>query len=111
LVRILCDNCKKRIELPDSSFNEEIRHILKGKKIFKAVGCKRCNFSGYLGRTGIYSMLEVTKRIREMLLNRKSTDEISDAAREEGMKTLLESGAYKVAEGITSLEELYRVVY
>jgi len=84
---------------------------LKGKKIFKAVGCKRCNFSGYLGRTGIYSMLEVTKRIREMLLNRKSTDEISDAAREEGMKTLLESGAYKVAEGITSLEELYRVVY
>lgn len=111
LVRILCDNCKTEIELPDSSFNEEIRHILKGKKIFKAVGCKRCNFSGYLGRTGIYSMLEVTKRIREMLLNKKSTDEISDAAREEGMKTLLESGAYKVAEGITSLEELYRVVY
>ncbi len=56
-------------------------------------------------------MLVVTKRIREMLLERKSTDEISDAAREEGMKTLLESGAYKVAEGITSLEELYRVVY
>ncbi|MFA5014828.1 MAG: ATPase, T2SS/T4P/T4SS family [Actinomycetota bacterium] len=111
LVRILCDNCKAEIDLPDSSFNEEIRHILKGKKIFKAVGCKRCNFSGYLGRTGIYSILEVTKRIREMLLNRKSTDEISDAAREEGMKTLLESGAYKVAEGITSLEELYRVVY
>ncbi len=111
LVRILCDNCKKKIDLPDSSFNEEIRPILKGKKIFQAVGCKRCNFSGYLGRTGIFSMLVVTKRIREMLLNRKSTDEISDAAREEGMKTLLESGAYKVAEGITSLEELYRVVY
>ena len=111
LVRILCDNCKKKIDLPDSSFNEEIRHILKGKKIFQAVGCKRCNSSGYLGRTGIFSMLVVTKRIREMLLNRKSTDEISDAAREEGMKTLLESGAYKVAEGITSLEELYRVVY
>src|SRR4030042_973615 len=111
LVRILCDNCKKKIDLPDSSFNEEIRHILKGKKIFQAVGCKRCNSSGYLGRTGIFSMLVVSKRIREMLLNRKSTDEISDAAREEGMKTLLESGAYKVAEGITSLEELYRVVY
>ena len=111
LVRILCNNCKKKIELPDSSFNEEIRPILKGKKIYKAVGCKRCNFRGYIGRTGIFSMLVVTKRIREMLLERKSTDEISDAAREEGMKTLLESGAYKVAEGITSLEELYRVVY
>ena len=111
LVRILCNNCKKKIELPDLSFNEEIRPILRGKKIYKSVGCKRCNFSGYIGRTGIFSMLVVTKRIREMLLERKSTDEINDAAREEGMRTLLESGAYKVAEGITSLEELYRVVY
>ena len=111
LVRILCNNCKKKIELPDSSFNEEIRPILRGKKIYKSVGCKRCNFSGYIGRTGIFSMLVVTKRIREMLLERKSTDEINDAAREEGMRTLLESGAYKVAEGTTSLEELYRVVY
>jgi type IV pilus assembly protein PilB len=111
LVRILCNNCKKKIELPDSSFNEEIRPILRGKKIYKSVGCKRCNYSGYIGRTGIFSMLVVTKRIREMLLERKSTDEINDVAREEGMKTLLESGAYKVAEGITSLEELYRVVY
>src|SRR4030043_1056135 len=68
LVRILCSNCKKKIEVPDSSFSEEIRHILKGKKIYKSVGCKRCNNSGYLGRTGIYSMLVVTKRIREMLL-------------------------------------------
>lgn len=46
-----------------------------------------------------------------MLLERKSVDEINDVAREEGMKTLLESGAYKVAEGITSLEELHRVVF
>ncbi|MFZ3085971.1 MAG: GspE/PulE family protein, partial [Candidatus Hydromicrobium sp.] len=111
LVRILCNNCKKKIELPDSSFNEEIRPILRGKKIYKSDGCKRCNFSGYIGRTGIFSMLVVTKRIREMLLERKSTDEINDVAREEGMRTLLESGAYKVAEGLTSLEELYRVVF
>jgi len=111
LVRILCDNCKKKVEVPESSLHEEIRPILKGKKIYKSVGCKRCNNTGYIGRTGIFSLLVVSKRIRQMLLMRKSTDEISDAAREEGMKTLLESGAYKVAEGITSLEELYRVVY
>ncbi len=111
LVRILCNNCKKKIEVPDSSFSKEIRPILEEKKIYKSVGCKRCNYTGYIGRTGIYSMLIVTKRIREMLLKRKSTDEINEVAREEGMKTLLESGAYKVAEGITSLEELYRVVY
>lgn len=111
LVRVLCDNCKKKVDVPESSLNDEIRPILKGKKIYESVGCKRCNFTGYMGRTGIYSLLVVSKKIREMLLNRRSTDEISDAAREEGMKTLLESGAYKVADGSTSLDELYRVVY
>ncbi len=111
LVRILCNNCKKKVDVPESSFNEEIKPILKGKKIYKSVGCKRCNFSGYIGRTGIYSLLTVSKKIREMLLMRRSTDDIMDVARKEGMMTLLESGAYKVAEGITSLEELYRVVY
>jgi len=111
LVRILCNNCKKKVDVPVLSLNKDIRSILRGKKIYKSDGCKRCNFSGYIGRTGIFSMLVVTKRIREMLLERKSTDEINDAAREEGMRTLLESGAYKVAEGLTSLEELYRVVF
>lgn len=111
LVRLLCDNCKEKVEVPESSLNEEIRPILKGKTIYKSVGCKRCNSTGYMGRVGIYSLLIVSKKMREMLLMRKSTDEISDAAREEGMRTLLESGACKVAEGKTSLEELYRVVY
>lgn len=111
LVRVLCDNCKKEVKIPESSLKEEIRPILKGKKIYKAVGCKRCNNTGYSGRTGIYSLLMVTKEIRRMLLEKKGTDDINDAARKEGMKTLLESGAYKVAEGLTSLEELYRVVY
>jgi len=111
LVRVLCDNCKKKVDVPESSLSDEIKPILKGKKIYKSVGCKRCNYTGYMGRIGIYSLLLVTKRIRQMLLERRSNDEINDAARQEGMKTLLESGAYKVAEGITSLEELYRVVY
>lgn len=111
LVRKLCNNCKKEIKIPEESLSDEIRPILKGKKIYKSVGCKRCNFSGYIGREGIFSLMEVSREIKEMLLLRKSTDAISDAAREEGMKTLLESGAYKVADGTTSLEELYRVVY
>jgi len=111
LVRVLCDNCKKEVKVPEESIKEEIRPILKGKKIYQAAGCKRCNNTGYTGRVGVYSLLIVSKKIRQMLLEKKSTDDITDAAREEGMKTLLESGAYKVAEGLTSLEELYRVVY
>ena len=78
---------------------------------YKSVGCKRCNFTGYMGRTGVFSVLVVSKRIRELIPERKGVDEIRDVAIEEGMKTLLEAGAYKVAEGLTSLEELYRVVF
>ncbi|MBU4314423.1 MAG: GspE/PulE family protein, partial [Actinobacteria bacterium] len=111
LVRSLCSNCKEKIDISDLSLSNDIIPILKGKKIYKSVGCKRCNFTGYMGRTGIFSVLVVSKKIREMLLERKSTDEIEAVAREEGMRTLLESGAYKVAEGLTSLEELYRVAF
>jgi len=111
LVRLLCDNCKKKIDIPESSFNDEIKPILKGKKIYQSVGCKRCNGAGYLGRTGIFSLLTVSDKIREMLLERKSPDAIKEVARREGMKTLLECGAKKVADGLTSLEELYRVVF
>ena len=111
LVRLLCTNCKKEVDVPVLSLNKDIRSILKGEKIYKSDGCKRCNFTGYMGRIGIYSVLVVTKKIREMILEGKGVDEINDVAREEGMRTLLESGAYKVAEGLTSLEELYRVVF
>ncbi len=111
LIRLLCENCKKKIDIPESSLSDEIRPILKGKKIYKSVGCKRCNETGYLGRTGIFSMLSVSDKIREMLLERKSPDAIKEVARKEGMKTLLECGAMKVAEGLTSLEEMYRVVF
>ena len=111
LVRALCTNCKKEVEVPVLSLNKDIRSILKGEMIYKSDGCKRCNFTGYMGRTGIYSVLIVSSKIREMILEGKSVDVINDVSREEGMRTLLEAGAYKVAEGITSLEELYRVVY
>jgi len=111
LVRLLCDNCKKKVDVPVLSLSKDIRSILKGETIYKAVGCKRCNFTGYVGRTGVYSVLVVTKRIRQLIMEKKGVDEIKEVAIEEGMKTLLEAGAYKVAEGQTSLEELYRVVF
>jgi type IV pilus assembly protein PilB len=111
LIRLLCDNCKKKVDVHEVSLSDEIKPILKGKKIYQSVGCKRCNESGYLGRTGIFSMMTVSDKIREMLLERKSPDAIKEAARKEGMKTLLECGAKKVADGLTSLEELYRVVF
>ncbi len=110
LVRRLCDKCKEETDISEIPLEDEVRPILKNKKIYKAVGCARCNNSGYFGRIGIYSVLLVSKKIREMLLERKSTDAIKDVAREEGMRTLLEAAAEKVAAGVTSLEDMYRVV-
>jgi len=110
LVRRLCENCKKEVDISSIPLGEEIKAMLKGKKIFKNVGCNRCNNTGYYGRIGIYSVMMVSKKIREMLLERSSTDAIKETAREEGMRTLLEAGAEKVAAGVTSLDEMYRVV-
>ncbi|MBN2073128.1 MAG: Flp pilus assembly complex ATPase component TadA [Actinobacteria bacterium] len=110
LVRKLCENCKKEMEeVPKPSIREDIRGILEGRKIYRKVGCSRCNNTGYYGRVGIYSVMVVSRKIRQMLLMRKSTDEIEEVARKEGMRTLLESAAQKVAEGITTIEEMYRV--
>ncbi len=110
LVRKLCENCKKEIDISGIPLDKEIAPILKGKKIFTKEGCTRCSDSGYFGRIGIFSVLVVSKKIREMLLERKSTDMIKEAARKEGMRTLPEAAAEKIAAGITSLDEMYRVV-
>jgi len=110
LVRRLCENCKQETDISNIPMGNEIKVLLKGKKIFKYVGCNRCNNTGYYGRIGIYSVMLVSKKIREMLLKRSSTDAIKEVAREEGMRTLLEAGAEKVASGMTSLDEMYRVV-
>ncbi len=110
LVRKLCENCKKETDISGIPLDKEIAPILKGKKVFTSEGCTRCNDSGYFGRIGIFSVLVVSKKIREMLLDRKSTDMIKEVARKEGMRTLPEAAAEKIAEGITSLDEMYRVV-
>jgi len=110
LVRRLCDNCKEETDISNIPLDKEIKVLMEGKKVYKNTGCNRCNNTGYRGRIGIYSVMLVSKKIREMLLGRCSTDEIKEVAKEEGMRTLLEAGAEKVAAGVTSLDEMYRVV-
>ncbi len=111
LVRVLCPDCKVEADIGKSTIEDEIAPILEGKTIYDAAGCSKCNNLGYKGRTGIFSVMVISKKIREMLLERRSADDIAQVARAEGMKTLLERAAEKVAVGETSLEEMYRVVY
>ena len=98
-------------EVNINKFQSWVFSILKDKKIYEKTGCSQCNNTGYLGRVGIFSVLLVTPRIRKMMLDKSGTDAIENQARQDGMRTLLESAAEKVADGITSLEEMYRVVF
>ena len=76
---------------------------------YQAVGCQRCNRSGYRGRVGIYSVMVVDDRIKELTIGGAPELEITRAAREAGMLTLREDGLSKVRAGVTSIEEVARV--
>ena len=73
-------------------------------------GCKNCDFTGYKGRVGIYEMLELTSDIRSAIRNGCKNDEIRMLARQNGMRLMQESALEQVHEGLTSLEEVQRVV-
>jgi type IV pilus assembly protein PilB len=109
LARKLCSHCKRRtIVQPQALADAEIR--IGGEiEAYEPVGCGRCNQSGYRGRAGIFSVMSMSDRIKEMAIAGASEAEVSNAAREEGMLTLREDGIAKVRAGMTSLEEVLRV--
>jgi len=111
LLRKLCPFCKELENISTVAIPDDIKEIVKNKKIYKKRGCSRCNQSGYIGRIGIFSIMIVSASIRKMILEKAGSDEIEAVAKKEGMRTLLEAAAEKVAEGITSFEEMYRVVF
>ena len=78
--------------------------------LYRAKGCSRCNTTGYKGRLGLYEVMIVSEAIRRLTVERKSADEISRVAVAEGMKSLREDGIDKVLLGMTSVEEIARVI-
>lgn len=109
LLRRLCPKCRKPMS-PDSPKLKQISSqypgILEGKEVFEAGGCDSCEQTGYKGRTGIFEALEIIEPIEELIIGQKPAHEIRATARKFGMKTLRQNGLQKVAEGITSLEEV-----
>ena len=109
LVRRLCAHCasilsrKELIEL-ESYIGDAT------EKVRKAVGCERCAGSGYVSRMGIYSFLRITKPVRDLIRDGVGEDDIVNVARQDGFLDLWNVGLELVKEGITSLEELRRVV-
>jgi len=109
LARKLCGNCKRRAVVPEQALVDAGFRVGAELEAYEPVGCSRCNQSGYRGRVGIYSVMKMSERIKEMTVDQTSEADIGIAAREEGMLTLREDGLGKVRAGQTSLEEVLRV--
>jgi type IV pilus assembly protein PilB len=79
--------------------------------LYEGQGCIECAGTGYRGRTAIHELLELSDRIREMILAKRPTSEIRRAAREDGMRFLRESALDRVRAGITTLKEINKVTF
>jgi type IV pilus assembly protein PilB len=114
LVRILCTKCKERYTPGADILSSFSIHSLDVDKysFYRAVGCKHCNKTGYKGRTAIHEVLVVNDAIRDAILDRQLSTQIRAVAREKaGLVSMRDDGFYKASKGITSLEEIVRVVF
>ena len=110
LIRKICKECRGPTELPpqaliDVGFEPD---EAKSVTVFKGKGCTTCNNTGYKGRLGLYEVLECSDEIRQMVLEGASAMEIKKQAMEEGMLTLRRSGLQKIADGMTTIDEVVR---
>jgi type IV pilus assembly protein PilB len=109
LARVLCPHCKKRVVVPQASLTESGFRVGTDLEAYEPVGCTGCHGSGYRGRLGIYSVMVLSERIKEMVVSMAPEAEIATVAIQEGMLTLRQSGLEKVRAGLTSIAEVARV--
>jgi general secretion pathway protein E len=111
LVRILCPHCKQE-EAVDEDAWAQLTQPWKVKapaRVCRPVGCGECRDTGYMGRQGIYEVLVLSPRLQELVLPHTEVDSLRKLAMKEGMRTLRLSGATRVANGETTIEEVMRV--
>ncbi len=113
LVRVICSHCKRPVRIARAMLEESgLDPALERTHVFyEGVGCIECNGTGYKGRMAICELLDLSDRIREMILEKRSTSEIKKAAREEGMRFLRESAVERVMNGVTTLREINKVTF
>ena len=109
LVRMLCVHCKERTILTVDALRAAGYHAAFDIEAYEPVGCKHCGGSGYKGRTGIHEVMLMSDEIRELTVERASSDQIRRVAIEQGMRPLREDGFEKVKQGVTSISEVARV--
>jgi len=113
LVRVICNSCKKQLFYPPAVLEASglDPQVWASVPFYEGEGCIECAGTTYRGRTAIAELLELSDRIREMILEKRPTSEIRRAAREQGMRFLRESALDKVKVGITTLKEINKVTF
>ena len=113
LVRLICTHCKRQVRIDPKALVESALDpaLAKTHQFFEGAGCIECGGTGFKGRTAICELLDLSDRIREMILERRPQSEIKKAAHEEGMRFLRESAVEKVLTGHTTLREINKVTF
>lgn len=115
LVRKLCQNCRFKKNVSEAEFEnlkEAVRPEILGnhREFYAGKGCSICE-DGYEGRIGIYEVLEVTETIRQLIMKRADSAVIREEAVKEGMTTMFEDGFRKALDGITTIDEIIRIIH
>ena len=115
LVRMICKTCKIKKKITDAELKSLTTVIpasilAKHREFYTGKGCQVCGDTGYAGRVSIYEFLEVTDEIRQAIMKRENASEIKKIAVEHGMTTLMEDGFRKAVQGLTTIEEIMRVI-
>ena len=112
LIRTLCSHCKQPAQLEKDAWNKLVAPVKLKLPVntYGPVGCDECRHTGYYGRIGIYEALPVDKTLRQLITAGADIESIRSTAIKQGMRTLRLGGAQKIAEGLTTLEEIYSVI-
>jgi type IV pilus assembly protein PilB len=113
LVRTICKHCKTQVHYTDEELDNNGLKPAEWRDVifYEGRGCIECGGTGYHGRTAIHELLDLSDRIRELILEKRPSSEIRKAAHEEGMRFLRESALEKVRAGITTLKEINKVTF
>jgi type II secretory ATPase GspE/PulE/Tfp pilus assembly ATPase PilB-like protein len=113
LVRLICSHCKRPMKVETKQLEEAALDpaLAKTHQFFEGAGCIECGGTGFKGRTAICELLDLSDRIREMILARRPNSEVKKAAHDEGMRFLRESAVEKVLHGLTTLREINKVTF
>jgi type II secretory ATPase GspE/PulE/Tfp pilus assembly ATPase PilB-like protein len=112
LVRVLCPHCRVKTSIdPEILVNEGIDpNLFADREVYRAVGCSKCQKTGYFDRVGIFEMIRMNDQVRKMIIEKRDAAYIREHCIQMGMSTIFDDGIDKVLNGITSLDEVVRVI-